>query len=101
MSQSGAPSKDTSLVSPSNSLPIKDVAPSEPHVTEYDREHITIYLRLLDAAEDKASWEEAAQIVLGIDPAREPERARRAHETHLARARWLSAKGYRDLLREG
>lgn len=99
MRRSGASSKDTSLVSPSDPPAIKDLAPSEPHLTEYDREHIMIYLRLLDAAEDGASWEEATRIVLGIDPALEPERARRAHETHLGRARWLSAKGYRDLLR--
>jgi len=86
-------------VSPSRSLAIKDVAPKEPHLTEYDREHLAVYLRLLDAAEDGASWEEASRIILGIDPSREPARARRAHDTHLVRARWLSAQGYRDLLR--
>ena len=37
--------------------------------------------------------------VLHIDPSRERERARRAWESHLARAKWLTEHGYRDLLR--
>jgi len=57
------------------------------------------YLRLLDAAADGAPWEEVARIVFELDPVLEPERARRAYETHLARARWLTEHGYRRLLR--
>ena len=78
---------------------IADAAPNAAHVTDYDRSHAALYLRLLDAAEEGAPWEEAARIVLAIDPAREPARARSAYESHLARARWLTAQGYRDLLR--
>jgi hypothetical protein len=37
--------------------------------------------------------------VLHIDPSREPERARRSWVSHLARAKWLTEHGYRDLLR--
>jgi hypothetical protein len=58
---------------------------------------MTLYLRLLDAAADGAAWEEAASILLGIDPVAEPERARRVHDTHLARANWMSQHGYREL----
>ena len=79
--------------------PIADAAPTEAQVTDYDRMHLTTYLRLLDAASEGAPWEEVARIVLGLDPEREPDRARRAHETHLARARWLAEHGYRELLR--
>jgi len=32
-------------------------------------------------------------------PSDEPERARRAWETHLASAKWLTERGYRDLLK--
>jgi hypothetical protein len=39
-----------------------------------------------------------ARIVLHIDPSDEPERARRAWESHLARAKWMDEHGYRDLL---
>jgi len=79
--------------------PIADAAPTEAQVTDYDRMHLTTYLRLLDAAAEGAPWEEVAHIVLGLDPALEPDRARKAHETHLARARWLTEHGYRELLR--
>lgn len=79
---------------------IADSAPTESRLTEYDRAHFAIYLRLLDAARDGAPWAEAARIVLGIDPIREPDRARRSHDSHLARARWMTDQGYRDLLRD-
>ncbi|MGI8840616.1 MAG: DNA -binding domain-containing protein [Caulobacteraceae bacterium] len=80
------------------SSPIADAAPSEARLTDYDREHLTTYLRLLDAAEEDAPWDEVARLVLGIDASRQPDRASRAHESHLARARWLTDHGYRDLL---
>ena len=32
---------------------------------------------------------------------REPDRARHVHDTHLARARWMTEHGYRLLVREG
>lgn len=79
--------------------PIVVIAPTQEQVTDYDRAHLATYLRLLDAASEGAPWEDVARIVLGIDPTGEPDRARQAYETHLARARWLSEHGYRDLLR--
>jgi hypothetical protein len=81
--------------------PIADRAPTDNELTDYDREHLVIYLRLLDAAEEGADWREVARIVLGLDPDRNPERVQQCHESHLARARWLSAEGYRELLRKG
>lgn len=56
-------------------------------------------MRLLDAEKARADWREVARLVLGIDPVGQEARARRAYETHLARARWLGAHGYRDLLK--
>ncbi|MGY3449833.1 DNA -binding domain-containing protein [Bradyrhizobium sp. USDA 4353] len=78
---------------------VDDVAPSDPVLTRYDEEHLVTYLRLLDAQKAGADWEEVAQIVLHIDPLREPERARRAFDSHLARAKWLSEEGYKGFLR--
>lgn len=80
---------------------VADEAPSAPILTGYDEEHLITYLRLLDAERDGADWKEVAKIVLHIDPTREPDRARRAWETHLARARWMTEHGYRHLLRGG
>ena len=81
--------------------PVADTAPVEAVLTGYDEEHLITYLRLLDADAEGADWREVAKIVLQIDPDREPERARRAWESHLARAKWMTESGYRHLLRGG
>jgi hypothetical protein len=78
---------------------VADLAPTEEALTAYDDEHISTYLRMLDAEAENADWREVARVVLHIDPEREPERARRAYDSHLARAKWMSSKGYRHLLR--
>nr|WP_174167806.1 DUF2285 domain-containing protein [Rhizobium rhizogenes]NTI33399.1 DUF2285 domain-containing protein [Rhizobium rhizogenes] len=78
-----------------------DEPPESAVLTTYDREHMKLYLRLLDAAMDGADWREAVHILFGLDPDRDPERARRVHDTHLARARWMTTHGYRELVREG
>jgi T6SS, Transcription factor, DNA binding domain len=81
--------------------PVADTAPDSEVLTRYDEEHLVTYLRLLDADAEGADWTEVACLVLHIDPSREPERARRAWETHLARAKWMTEHGYRHLLRGG
>ena len=78
---------------------IADVAPAGPALTVYDEEHLITYMRVLDADQQGADWREVYRIVLRVDPDREAERARRAFERHLLRARWLTEHGYRDLLR--
>jgi Uncharacterized conserved protein (DUF2285) len=77
------------------------MAPSEPILTPYDEEHAVTYMRMLDADAECADWREVARIVLHIDPERQPERARQAFESHLARAKWASRTGYRLLLQRG
>jgi hypothetical protein len=76
-----------------------DHPPNETHVTPYDERHLKTYLRLLDAAEEGADWREVVRIIFGLDPQREPYRARSVHDSHLARARWMSRTGYRDIVR--
>ncbi len=78
-----------------------DEPPESAALTTYDREHMKLYLRLLDAAADGAAWREVVQILFGLDAEREPDRARRVHDSHLARARWMTTHGYRELVREG
>lgn len=75
-----------------------DIAPVSDELTEYDRSHITLYMRLLDATDDGAEWTEAVHVLFGIDPIQDPERARLVHDSHLARARWMTQSGYRQLL---
>ena len=80
---------------------VANVAPTDPALTGYDQEHLVTYLRLLDADTEGADWREVARVVLHIDPVREPDRARHAFDSHLARAKWMTEHGYRDLLRGG
>lgn len=75
-----------------------DEAPSGRTLTPYDEAHLITYLRLLDAAHDNADWREVAKLVLHIEPATDPERARKSWESHMARAHWLAKGGYRRLL---
>ena len=79
--------------------PFLDAPPISQTLTAYDREHMVLYLRLLDSSRDGADWREAVQILFGLDTAREPQRCRQVHDTHLARAQWMTEHGYRDLVR--
>lgn len=77
---------------------LNDRAPIDVDLTPYDRAHLITYLRMLDAASEGADWREVARLVLQIEPDTEPDRAYRAWESHLARARWMLDHGYRHLL---
>jgi T6SS, Transcription factor, DNA binding domain len=81
--------------------PVADLAPTDPILTGYDEQHLITYLRLLDAESDGADWREVARVVLKIDPNSQPQRARRAWESHLSRAKWMTTNGFEHLLRGG
>lgn len=78
---------------------VDDEVPATAELTSYDQRHLITYLRLLDAAAQDVAWGDVARDILQRDPARDPDRARRCWETHLARARWMSEQGYRQLLK--
>jgi hypothetical protein len=80
---------------------VADIAPTDPALTVYDEQHVVTYMRLLAAESEGADWREVARVVLHLDPDREPDRARDAFESHLARAKWMTEHGYRHLLRGG
>jgi hypothetical protein len=79
---------------------VADEAPNSSTLTSYDEQHLLTYLHLLDVQAEGAEWDEAALLVLHIDPIREPARARHAWETHLVRAKWMVEHGYARLLHE-
>lgn len=79
----------------------QDEPPSGSTVTAYDEGHLVTYLRILDAAAEKADWREVVQVIFGVDPGREPERSKKLYESHLARAQWMTECGYRDLVAKG
>jgi hypothetical protein len=80
---------------------VADTAPSNSVLIVYDEEHIITYLRLLDAHAEGDDWREVARVVLHLDPEHESDRARRAFDSHLTRAKWMTEQGYRLLLRGG
>lgn len=79
---------------------IADTAPAVEVLTDYDYALLIVYVRLLDAAAEGADWREVTRILLKIDPEKEPDHARRRYESHMARARWMTERGYRHLLTE-
>ncbi len=86
------------MTRPRIDAPILDQAPTEDKLTDYDRHHLITYIRLLDADADGIPWEEASRSLLHIDPDTEPNRAKRAHRSHLARAQWMTRVGYHQIL---
>ena len=72
-------------MSATGTTPISDLAPQGDDLTDYDHAHMTLYLRLFDAAESGASLQEVSQILFGLDAEKEPERARKIYDSHLAR----------------
>ena len=78
--------------------PFEDRAPADDLITAYDERHFVTYLRILDAAQEGADWTDVAALVFGLDAAAEPERAQQVHDSHLARARWMTERGYKHLL---
>jgi hypothetical protein len=77
----------------------QDRPPGSDHLTGYDESHLALYIRLLDAAAEGADWREVVRILFALDPDRDPDHARMVHDSHLARARWMTTTGYRQLLR--
>jgi hypothetical protein len=75
--------------------PFDDRPPETERVNAYDDRHFVTYLRLLDADAEGADWREVVLIVFGLDPSREPDRAKIIHNS---RARWMTEHGYRHLL---
>ena len=76
----------------------QDEPPLGPALTAYDQAHLKLYLRLLDAEADGATWEEVVELLFGLDPAADPNRAAKIHAAHLARAKWMTENGFCELL---
>jgi Uncharacterized conserved protein (DUF2285) len=88
----------TPMQKPPLNSDVADTALSDCVLTVYDEEHVVTYLRLLEADAQGADWRDVARIVLHLDPEHESDRARRAFDSHLSRAKWMTEHGYRHLL---
>lgn len=78
---------------------VANEVPWSQSLTEYDRQHLVTYLRLLDAESDGASPAEMARVILGLDVDKAPEQALRITERHLERARWMTQEGFVEFLK--
>lgn len=76
----------------------EDRPPDGLRVTSYDERHLATYIRLLDADAEGADWREVVAVIFGLDPSQDPDRARTVHDSHLARARWMTEVGFQYLL---
>lgn len=74
-----------------------DVPVNSPSVTAFDHRHLKTYLRILDGTVSGADWREIAVVVLQLDVASKPVRARQVYDAYLERARWMSEHGYLGL----
>jgi hypothetical protein len=97
-SASAKPTRDRSRMT---ELAFQDEPPTGSVVTAYDEGHLVTYLRILDAAAEQADWRDVVLLVFGVDADREPERSKKIYNSHLARARWMTECGYRDLVAKG
>lgn len=75
-----------------------DQPPGGAALTAYDRAHLKLYLRLLDADAEGADWTEVVEVLFGICARSEPQRAAQVHSAHLARAKWMTENGFSELL---
>ena len=74
-----------------------DLPPDSENLTDYDRAHLVVYFRLLDAAAAGVDWRVTVRDVLDIDPSLEPAEAQRVFDIYYARAQWMARVGYRLL----
>lgn len=74
-----------------------DEPPNDAAVTDYDRRHLKLYARLLDAQAAGADWEEAFRILFASESSLNHGRAKRMHDAHLKRAEWIRRIGYQGL----
>lgn len=86
------------MAKPIPSSDFEEEVPWSDDLTEYDNAHLVLYARLLDACTAGADEDEIVRVLFGIDPAKQPQRARRMFENHLKRARWMTEHGYRCFL---
>jgi hypothetical protein len=70
------------------------LCPWSGEVSTYDKEHLTLYARLLDASAEGANQAEMARAIFGFDLSNSGDRALQIVESHLARAIWMTEHGY-------
>lgn len=89
---------ELTAVAESRPTGIAETVPWAETVTDYDRAHAALYLRLLDACAKNTTILEMAEVIFGLDPLAEPARATQIVTSHMRRAEWMATQGYRHLM---
>ena len=76
---------------------LREPAPSGDVVTDYDRAHLQLYIRLLDARSAGASSDDMCRFILEVDPTSDPVGTHKLLKSHLERADWMSSVGFRQI----
>ena len=76
----------------------RERAPTVEEITDYDRRCFKLYIMLIDADDAGVSWDDSYPHLFDEPIGANRQRAESRHSSHLARARWMVAKGYRQLL---
>jgi hypothetical protein len=74
-------------------MEIADEVPWSEDFSAYDEAQFALYMRVLTATQTFTPEDEICSAILGIDPTKEPERARKCLGSHLKRAIWLTNDG--------
>ncbi|AQR61855.1 hypothetical protein BZG35_09475 [Brevundimonas sp. LM2] len=72
--------------------------PTGTELTDFDRDHVKTYLRLLDAESAGADPSSVIGTVLRFPAETSEDQAVAAHSRYLQRAQWMSAEGYLPLI---
>lgn len=72
---------------------IVDEVPWSKEFTLYDEAQFALYMRVLTAVREFTPEDQICSSILGVDAAKEPERAKKCFDSHLKRALWLTNEG--------
>jgi len=76
----------------------RDLAPIDETLTDYDRRCFKLYIMLIDADEAGVPWDYSYPHLFDEPVGTDYLKAEARYRSHLERAKWMTAKGYRHLL---
>ncbi len=76
----------------------RERAPTVEEITDYDRQCFKLYIMLINAEDAGVSWDDSYRHLFREPICADQQRAERRHRSHLDRARWVAAAGYRQLI---
>jgi hypothetical protein len=76
------------------SYPKAAIPPINDGITEYDREHPSLFMFLIDGTAPGNIWDTLPPHIMDIDPQKEPARAEAPFNANLARAKWFVEIGH-------